>query len=203
MEVYFVRHGATQWNREHRHQGRLSGIGLDAQGREQVTDQARALPRRPYVAVVSSPLQRAVETADILRMASGLDAPLVRDSHFDEWAIPPWDRLTFGEIAIRFPDAYETYIRNPDVFSMPSAERLADVRDRALEGLHLLEVTHGASACVLIVTHAAVISAAVIGVLGAPLALYRKLPVSNASLTVIRTGCEPTLELFNWYPNRL
>lgn len=202
MEVYFVRHGVTQWNGEHRHQGRLVGIGLNEEGRAQVREQATVLPCVPYAVIVCSPLQRAVESAEILRTTGALDAPIVKDDHFNEWSIPRWDRLTFPEIAERLPEAYGTYLGAPDVFSMPGCETLVHVRDRAVEGLRLLAVAYGDTACVLVVTHAAVIAAAVLGILGVNLSLYHRFPVSNASLSVIRTGQEPSLQLFNWHPSK-
>lgn len=73
MIVAFIRHGQTDWNREGLLQG-SSDIPLNDTGREQARDAFMTLRSRPWDVVVSSPLQRARETASII--ADGLDIPL-------------------------------------------------------------------------------------------------------------------------------
>jgi uncharacterized phosphatase len=73
MIVAFIRHGQTDWNREGLLQG-SSDIPLNDMGRQQAHDAFMTLRSRPWDAVVSSPLQRARETARII--AEGLDIPL-------------------------------------------------------------------------------------------------------------------------------
>jgi probable phosphoglycerate mutase len=73
MIVAFIRHGQTDWNREGLLQG-SSDIPLNETGRAQARDAFMTLRSRPWDAVVSSPLQRARETAQII--ADGLDIPL-------------------------------------------------------------------------------------------------------------------------------
>ncbi|HWH97229.1 MAG TPA: histidine phosphatase family protein [Pseudolysinimonas sp.] len=73
MIVAFIRHGQTDWNRDGLLQG-SSNIPLNDTGREQARDAFMTLRSRPWDAVVSSPLQRARETARII--AEGLDIPL-------------------------------------------------------------------------------------------------------------------------------
>src|ERR1700690_2748694 len=76
---YFVRHGETDWNAEHRLQGQLD-IPLNALGRRQAAHCAEVLRRliaragktAEDFAYVASPLSRARETMEILRDGLGL-----------------------------------------------------------------------------------------------------------------------------------
>lgn len=77
-ELYLVRHGETDWNRQRRIQG-LTDIPLNATGRQQARDAGMLLARRRWDAVYSSPLGRARETAEIIAAELGLGAPTLLD----------------------------------------------------------------------------------------------------------------------------
>ena len=68
----FIRHGQTDWNRDDKLQG-SSDIPLNAQGREQAHEAAGILADGGWEVVVSSPLQRARETAKIIAHDLGLE----------------------------------------------------------------------------------------------------------------------------------
>ena len=75
-----LRHGITDWNREGRFQGRTD-IPLNDEGISQARAAARRLQSVPFDTIVSSPLIRAVKTAEIIAAASGkpitIDADLI------------------------------------------------------------------------------------------------------------------------------
>ena len=72
MTFAFIRHGQTDWNRDDKLQG-SSDIPLNAQGREQAHEAAGILADGGWEVVVSSPLQRARETAKIIAHDLGLE----------------------------------------------------------------------------------------------------------------------------------
>lgn len=74
--IYLVRHGETDWNLAKRIQG-STDIPLNATGREQAASTGRLLARREWDLIVSSPLVRASETAEIIAAQTGLGAPLL------------------------------------------------------------------------------------------------------------------------------
>lgn len=82
--VHLIRHGEVE-NPEHVVYARLAGFGLSDRGRRQATEAARYLARRPVVAVWSSPLQRALETAWVLAEPHGL--PVLVDDELTEWKL--------------------------------------------------------------------------------------------------------------------
>ena len=194
FKLYLVRHGSTPWNEENRHQGRLPGIVLSPTGVDQVNAQADSLCFTDFAAFVSSPLQRALDTATILQDRAGIDTPIVADDAFIEWNIPPWDRLTSAVIETRFSDEYQLFGVAPHELSLPGAETLYDVQARALSGVRTLQQAHPA---------ASVLVAILCGLLDVPLSRYRRFPVGNASLTLIEIAQQPKLQLFNWHPSKL
>lgn len=75
---FLVRHGETEWNRIRRIQG-VSDIPLNETGREQAHAVAEILAAHRFDAIVSSPLSRARDTADIIAQRLGMPAPEIMD----------------------------------------------------------------------------------------------------------------------------
>src|SRR3712207_5088470 len=72
MTLYFVRHGESEANRLREFSNRGVKHGLTPRGREQAAALARALRGAAVAKLFSSPLLRAVETAEILSAAIGV-----------------------------------------------------------------------------------------------------------------------------------
>jgi broad specificity phosphatase PhoE len=68
MSIYFVRHGQTDWNLNHKIQGNRD-IKLNSEGRRQATAMRENLKDIHFDAIFSSPLSRAKETAKIIAKA--------------------------------------------------------------------------------------------------------------------------------------
>jgi broad specificity phosphatase PhoE len=112
MRLYYVRHGLTDWNAAGRLQGHLD-IPLNQAGREQAAHCATILgdlfarEGRPAAELdyVSSPLSRARETMEIMRVALGL-APTAYalEPRLTEIAFGEWEGLTYDEVMRRDPD---------------------------------------------------------------------------------------------------
>jgi len=100
-DLYLVRHGETEWNRQRRIQGRTD-IPLNDTGRDQARLTGMLLTRRPIARVYASPLSRAFETASIIAGELGLPEPqthvgLVERDYGEA------EGLTFHEVDVRFP----------------------------------------------------------------------------------------------------
>ncbi len=101
-EILLVRHGQTDWNLAHRVQGHTD-TPLNGVGRAQARDLAARLAATALVAVYSSDLARAYETAAAVARVHGLAVTVDRDLR--EKNFGSWEGLTDTEIAELFPDA--------------------------------------------------------------------------------------------------
>jgi len=144
--LYLVRHGETDWNRQHRIQG-LTDIPLNDTGREQARRAGRLLASRDWHAVVSSPLQRALETATIIADELGLPAPTT-DDQLVERNYGEAEGLDFDELNRRFPEDAP----------VPGRERRSAVRKRAMAALLRIAAAHPDES-VLVVAHGGLIRA--------------------------------------------
>jgi broad specificity phosphatase PhoE len=149
---YFLRHGETDWNREQRIQGHTD-IPLNALGREQAAAVAPLLLRFDIHRIVTSPLSRAVETADILNAV--LKKPVTVEAQIKERNFGDFEGeniMRIEELRRTLADAGEPAEENGNICP-PNAEPYADFRVRAVAGFsthlsafpgeNILFITHG------------------------------------------------------------
>ncbi|MEO0922658.1 MAG: histidine phosphatase family protein, partial [Pseudomonadota bacterium] len=77
-EFYFVRHGQTNWNLDRRAQGQTD-IPLNDAGRREAHRAALAAARINFSTICSSPLSRAIETAEKIRDVTGCNIEIIDD----------------------------------------------------------------------------------------------------------------------------
>jgi len=126
-EIILVRHGETKWNVQEVFRGRID-IELNQTGIRQAELLAEYLSRRQLDAIFSSPLQRAVRTAELIAGYHKLDVEIVAqliDMDFGEW-----QGLPHQEVKDRYKEIYAEWVGHPDKVRMPSGESLDDVRQR-------------------------------------------------------------------------
>jgi broad specificity phosphatase PhoE len=101
MEIVLARHGETEWSRDGRHTGRTD-IPLTGNGRRQAQLLGEALAEWSFRRVLSSPLERALETC---RLAGTGDSVETTDDLL-EWDYGEYEGITTPEIRERRPDWY-------------------------------------------------------------------------------------------------
>jgi len=148
LRLCLVRHGETDWNTEQRMQG-WTDIPLNAHGLRQAQALAQALQGVHFDAIVSSPLQRALATAQ----AVAGDRPIALEPRLRERHHGELQGLTRAEMAQQHPALHAALVaRRPD-FLPPGGEdidafaarvqaALADLH-RAQAGRTVLAVAHG------------------------------------------------------------
>ena len=179
--LLLVRHGAT----EHSAAMRFSGhneLPLDDAGRRQAAALADRLGRRPdVVAVVTSPLLRAEQTAAAIAERLGLD-PVVNDD-FAEVDFGEWEGLTMREAAARYPDALREWAGSPD-FAPPGGESFAALARRVRRGRDAVVAAHPDST-VVVVSHVSPIKTLLRVALDAPPAAMFRLHLDAASISAV------------------
>lgn len=101
MEIVLVRHGETEWSRDGRHTGRTD-LPLTENGRRQAELLRGALAEWGFAQVLSSPLQRALETC---RLAGLGDSAKTTDD-LREWDYGEYEGITTPQIRESRPDWY-------------------------------------------------------------------------------------------------
>jgi broad specificity phosphatase PhoE len=144
--LLLVRHGESEWNAVGRWQG-WADPPLSELGERQAAVAARAVGA--VDAIVSSDLQRAQRTAEIIAAEIGI-GPVVVDGALRERDAGPWTGLTRAEIEVEWP-GYLASGKRPDGYEDDDA-----LLERVLPAVHTLE--HAGEA-VLVVTHGGVIGA--------------------------------------------
>ena len=148
MKLLVVRHGETQFNAEHRYLGALDPE-LNARGRSQARELQSVLPDN-LAAVVSSPLRRARQTADIFCQSRGL-CPEVNHA-FRERNVGVFEGLTQSEARRRFPELWAQNVTRSWAGSPTSGETINEVIERVSEGLTELYASY-AGRVVALVAH--------------------------------------------------
>jgi broad specificity phosphatase PhoE len=129
--------------------GRRPGVSLSAIGREQTSQLVRALTWAPLSAVYTSPLERAVQTAQPLAFDHGLDARgRIAWTDIDFGA---WTGRTLKDLST--DPAWTRFNRDRNHACPPDGEALADVQRRVVDDLVVLGNAHMGEV-VAIVTHA-------------------------------------------------
>lgn len=148
---YFIRHGQTHWNKEGRLQGRTN-TDLNEKGRQQARESIVHLKDLGIERIVTSPLQRALDTALIINEA--LQVPLTTDADLQERSFGIFEGMTsdaiqrFKEDKGLLKEALEAtgYACPPEAESHDAlTERSIAAVNRALDGHNeaVLFVSHG------------------------------------------------------------
>ncbi len=180
-----VRHGLTDAV-DHVLTGTQSGVHLNAAGREQVARLAGRLRYVPLVAVASSPLERALETATPIAANHQIDVETI--AALTEFEVGEWAGRTFASL-----DGTPEWQRFNAVRSLtraPGGELMLDVQRRGVSTLLDLHARY-ASGNVVVVSHGDVIRAMLLFALGMPIDFFHRLDVAPASISVLEIGAGP------------
>jgi probable phosphomutase (TIGR03848 family) len=182
--VLLVRHGRTASNTGGVLAGWTPGVSLDETGRAQSEALAARLMPVPLSAVVSSPLERCVETAQLLvAERDGQEVQLddrLGEAHYGDWTgkelkklakDPLWKVVQAHPSAARFPGEH--------------GESLRDTQARAIDAVREWNAKLGPEATWLACSHGDVIKAVVADALGIHLDLFQRIVIDPCSLTVV------------------
>ncbi len=148
--LYMIRHGQTAGNRQMRLQGR-NDLPLNETGAAQARAAGRQFRERGILfdEIWTSPLRRAVETAEIIREELGIDVPVYTDDRLMEIDYGPYDGLGFDTLPPEMLTFFEDFIHNPAPAGMEPLDHvveragsfLEEIRER-LDGRRVLLSFH-------------------------------------------------------------
>ncbi len=129
MKLYLVRHGQTDYNLRNLLQGSTDNP-LNETGRQQARHLARMLRNVPFEVIYSSPLKRALETAEIIREANVNRPPILLDERLREIDMGEWEGKYFPAILEEHRDMFERIRSNPFEYVPPGGESFSHFVDR-------------------------------------------------------------------------
>jgi broad specificity phosphatase PhoE/ribonuclease HI len=178
--LLLLRHGQTELSVQRRYSGR-GNPELTETGRGQAEDAARYLAQKGGIAaVISSPLQRAHDTATAAADALGLTVDV--DEDLIETDFGEWEGLTFSEAAERHPGVHGRWLRDTSL-QPPGGESFDDVQHRVLRARDRIIDKYGA-ATVLVVSHVTPIKTLLRLALGAGPSILHRLHLDLASMSI-------------------
>lgn len=147
-EILLARHGETDWNRESRFQGRADPP-LNELGRVQAAGLAETLAGEAVAAVYTSPLRRALETAEVVASPHRLTPAAVEDLR--EVDVGSWQGLTRSEVEQRFPEEFQRWLDygrgwdDGETYEQMGTRVIAALEELAWkhDGERIIAITHG------------------------------------------------------------
>jgi len=187
--LYLVRHGRTRLNAAGFLRGRLDEP-LDAVGQREAHALADAFAAVAADGVVSSPLQRARDTAAAIAAALGVDVRL--EAGLGEYHLGEWEGRPYPELAA--DGFFERVMRDPD-FAPPGAESPRQVAERVAGALTRLAAAHPGER-VVVVSHGAALNLAVGHLVDGSLTAWNRL-MRNCAVSEIELAPAPRVIAFN------
>ncbi len=185
LEIYFVRHGETEWNLKGMLQGKQNSP-LTEKGRAQAAKLGEALKDVEFDGIYSSPMGRASLTAEIIRgerEQALFTIPALREMSFGDM-----EGLSKKEFQKLHPEQYKNLWEDALTYD-PAAfngETFQEVDDRVMEGLDHLVKAHPDGGRILVVSHGMTLKSIFMHVWGHGLDKYWEDPVpENTSLTIV------------------
>ena len=183
MRIFLVRHGETEWNRIRRFQGR-SDVPLNQAGRDQAHRVALALRDEPIAAIHSSPLNRALETARLIRTYHPL-SPLIEEQGLIEMDLGDFDGMEAQRWAEQYPGFRKIWQETPAELQMPGGESLPEVQKRAVSTLDRITTLYPPESTLLLCSHNFVILSLLCHACEIPLNRFRDLRQEPAALSIL------------------
>ncbi len=197
--LLFIRHGQTSWNVEHRLPGQLPGVALNDTGRQQAARLADALTVLPISAIISSPLERARDTAEIIAQSHRLDIQFEPDLMDIE--LGHWSGQNFEELSKNDSD-WKAFVRNPTV-GPEGVETFPQVQQRVVAAVDRWLKQESIGTYPAFVAHADVVKLLIAHYTGLEARLAGSLMIDNASVSLVELDHEnrPRVLAIGWNPH--
>ena len=192
-----MRHGETAWNREGRVMGR-NPIELDEDGRAQVKASVPFARLLQPELIVTSPLARARQSAEIIAAGVG-DIPVAEDPQLSEVKYGRWEGMVYDDL---LEDAdYLNYRDHPLDAPTPGGETIAQVQSRGVEAVRRA-ITDNSGRRILFVSHGDIIRTILCHFLRLELAHFRRIRVDNAAFSAFQlVGDFAEMKFLNLLPD--
>ena len=183
--IIFLRHGQAENNTKKILAGRSPGVNLTETGIEQAEDAGRMLKALNISAIYSSPIDRAIQTADIV--GNYCDLEIVTDDRLIELDMGKFTKMPYNEIFAKHGNVFLKFYEGSDEVSENGVETFAKVQKRVFDMVDFVIDKHK-NENVVLVTHMDPIKAMIGKVLKLRPEVLFELIIANASLNVFKNS---------------
>lgn len=178
-EITIIRHGETEWNTQKRIQGQQNSPLTD-NGILQAQLVATALTKREFDILISSDLNRALQTANIIN--EKLLIKQEQNSNLRERSFGIMEGKTFGELQDLFPSSFTHYKQRDPKFVIPNGESIEQLFQRVTSAIKEIATIHKDKK-VLLVSHGLVLEMMMYKTFNLPLNTPRNFSINNCSIS--------------------
>ena len=180
-----VRHGETVWNQERRIQGGTSDTELSEAGRKQAESVGLSLKEMEISSIYSSPLKRALDTAQAIASHHQLEVQVEPDLR--EIDAGDLEGRSIVELGTTFSQFLLRWREGQGSEKMPGGESVIDVANRAWSVIQRIVRQHS-QGTVVVASHYFVTVVIICKALGWPLTNIERIRVQNGSVSVLEFG---------------
>jgi len=182
LKLILVRHGETHWNKDGLIQGGDSDIELNDTGLEQAGKIAAFLKNESIIAILSSPLQRAVATAEVIASQHQLSVEI--DQGLKELKVGDLEGIPISNLRTTFSRFLLQWWQNGEAMKLPNGESLVDLQQRAWKVIEGLLEKHKDGTAV-VVSHYFVTLVIVLKALNLPLDYFTKFRLDLGGVSIL------------------
>ena len=182
--LLLIRHGENEYVKTGKLAGRLPGIHLNERGQKQAQALGEALKEVPIKAIYSSPLERAMETAEPI--AASRKLTIQQEPDLMDTDIGRWQGKSLK--VLRLTKVWKIVQSAPSRFRFPDGESFVDAQTRYVDALERIMQKHKLQDIVAVVFHADPIKLAISHFLGMPLDHFQRLGCDTGSLTALHVS---------------
>jgi probable phosphomutase (TIGR03848 family) len=184
VQLILIRHAQNEWVRTGRLAGWTPGVHLNDEGKQQAEALGRRLASANLQAVYSSPLERAVETAEAIT-AHYPDLNVTVEEGMGEVRFGEWTGKRLRQL--RRKRLWEVVQHFPSGARFPQGESIREMQNRVVSTLERLADAHPGGR-IAVVAHSDVLKAAIAHFAGIHLDLFQRLIISPASISIVALG---------------
>jgi broad specificity phosphatase PhoE len=185
LKLILIRHGETYWNEERRIQGGDSDIELNDTGLGQAKKLAAFLENEPITAILSSPLQRATATAEVIASHHQLSVKV--DQGLRELRVGELEGMSVSNLSTTFSQFLVQLWQGRGSTKLPNGESLSELQQRAWKAIESLLTQHKEhkDGTAVVVSHYFVTLAIILKALDLPLDYFTKFKVDPGGVSII------------------
>jgi len=184
VKLFLIRHGQTLWNQEGRYQGDKD-IDLTKEGIRQARLTAEYLSDVNFSNIYSSPLKRAVDTANIInKINKGKNLKIIIRDNFKEMHFGKWEGMKFEQLGKVFPEEFHQWLNDPYNYCPTGGESFNQVKERSIKEIENIVKENEEGSNVAVVAHGGVILSILVYWLQIPLPRWRSIILHQGAINI-------------------